>query len=148
VIDCDLRRPVIHEIFGLHSIGGLVDVVVGQRDLQEACQEPLPGLNLQVLTVGALPPNPAEFVASRRFAEFLDAARQEFDHILLDSSPMGQFSDPTVIATQADGVLLTLDAHKTRKGSVQRAMRSLTTVGANVLGTVMNNMKSSKDVYY
>jgi capsular exopolysaccharide synthesis family protein len=149
VIDCDLRRPVMHQIFGLHNTSvGLVNVVVGERTLQEACQEPLPDLGLKVLTVGALPPNPAEFLASRRFAEVLATARETFDYVVLDSSPMGQVSDPTAIAVQADGVLLTLDASKTRKGSVQRAMRGLNAVGANVLGTVMNNAKGSTDVYY
>lgn len=149
VMDCDLRRPVMHEIFGLRNTSmGLVNVVIGECSLQEACQGPLPDLSLEVLTVGAVPPNPAEFLASRRFAEVLATARETFDHVVLDSSPMGQVSDPTAIAVQADGVLLTLDASKTRKGSVQRAVRGLNAVGANVLGTVMNNAKGSTDVYY
>jgi Mrp family chromosome partitioning ATPase len=57
-------------------------------------------------------------------------------------------SDPLILATQGDGVLLTLDARKTRRGDVRRAMRGLTTVGANVLGTVMNRVIVSKNDYY
>jgi capsular exopolysaccharide synthesis family protein len=109
---------------------------------------PLPDLELKVLTAGALPPNPAELLDSRRFAELLASVRAEFDYVLVDSSPTGMVSDPLILATQGDGVLLTLDARKTRRGDVRRAMRGLTTVGANVLGTVMNRVIVSKNDYY
>jgi capsular exopolysaccharide synthesis family protein len=149
IMDCDLRRPTMHEIFGLSTnAGGLVDAVMGDLSLQEAQQEPLEDLDLKVLTVGDLPPNPAEFVNSRRFSEFLAAIQTEFDYVLVDSSPTGLVADPLVLATQVDGVLLTLDARKTRRGDVRRAMRGLTTVGAQVLGTVMNNVIGSRNGYY
>jgi Mrp family chromosome partitioning ATPase len=57
-------------------------------------------------------------------------------------------SDPTILATQADGVLLVLDVQNTRKGAVRRSVRSLEAVGANILGTVMNNVKTSRAHYY
>lgn len=149
IMDCDLRRPTMHEIFGLStSAGGLVDAVMGDLSLQEAYQEPLEDSDLKVLTVGDLPPNPAEFVNSRRFSEFLATIQAEFDYVLVDSSPTGLVADPLILATQVDGVLLTLDARKTRRGDVRRAMRGLTTVGAKVLGTVMNNVMGSRNGYY
>jgi len=148
LIDCDLRRPTMHEIFGLRSARGLVNVVVAEENFEEACQKPLANLDLEVLTAGALPPNPAEFVNSRRLSEFFATVREKFDHVLVDTSPLGEVSDPIILATQGDGVLLTLDARKTRKIKVQRAVRSLTAVGANVLGTVMNNTTTGKVGYY
>jgi capsular exopolysaccharide synthesis family protein len=148
IVDCDLRRPMMHEIFGLQSAGGLVDAVMGMLRPQEAYQEPLEDLDLKVLTVGNLPPNPAEFVNYRRFSEFLASIQKEFDYVLLDSSPTGMVADPLILAAQVDGVLLTLDARKTRRGDVRRAMRSLTTVGAQVLGTVMNKVIGSRNGYY
>lgn len=148
IVDCDLRRPIMHEIFGLDSAGGLVGAVMGELSLQDVCQEPLEGSDLKVLTVGDLPPNPAEFVNSRRFSEFLATIQKEFDYVLVDSSPTGLVADPLILATQVDGVLLTLDARKTRRGDVRRAMRALTTVGAHVLGTVMNNVIESRNDYY
>ena len=147
IIDCDFRRPVMHEIFGLQGPGGVAEVLAGEHDFQGSCQEPLPDLKLKVLTVGALPPNPAEFVASRSLSQLLRTAKDQFDHVLIDSPPMGQVSDPIVLATQVDGVLMILDAHKTRKVSLQRAVHNLNSVGARVLGTVMNNVDSA-DVYY
>lgn len=146
VVDCDLRRPVMHKIFGLRNFEGVVDVLTGQRGMREVCQTPMEKLN--VVTVGPLPPNPAELLSSRRFAEFLGQARDTFDYVLLDAPPVGPVSDPAIIATRADGVLLVLDAQAARKGNVRRAMRGLETVGARVLGTVINNVRPSKTGYY
>jgi capsular exopolysaccharide synthesis family protein len=148
IVDCDLRRPMMREIFGLPGSDGLVNVLVGEQALQDVYQEPLPDVELKVLTAGILPPNPAELLDSRRFSELLATVRAEFDYVLVDSSPAGMVSDPIILATKVDGVLLTLDARKTRRGDVRRAMRGLTTVGADVLGTVMNRVIASKSDYY
>lgn len=146
IIDCDLRKPVVHRVFGMRNIRGVVDVLVGQRRVEEVWQEPL--LGLKVLPVGPLPPNPAEMLSSRRFAQFLASVREQFDYVLIDAPPIGLVTDPAVLATQGDGVLLVLDAQKTRKGALRESMRSLEAVGANVLGTVMNNIKRSRGGYY
>jgi capsular exopolysaccharide synthesis family protein len=146
IIDCDFRRAAIHKIFGLHNMRGVVNVLAAECALEEVYQEPMPGL--KVLTVGALPPNPAELLLSQRLSELLLAVRGSFDYVLLDSSPIKLCADPTALAARGDGVLLTFDAQKTRKGDMRQAMRALTTVGANVLGTVMNNVKGSDEVYY
>ncbi len=146
IVDCDMRKPATHKIFGLRNLQGLVNVLAGEHDLHEVCQEALPGL--KAITTGPIPPNPAELLSSRRFTELLTQAREEFDYVLLDVPPVGVVSDPTIAATQADGVLFVIDAQNTRKGSVRQAMHSLEGVGANVLGTVINNFKKGKDQYY
>src|SRR5215218_2033788 len=142
IVDCDMRKPTIHKIFGLRNLGGLVNVLAGEHGLHEVCQEALPGL--KAITTGPIPPNPAELLSSRRFSELLNQAREEFDFVLLDAPPVGIVSDPTIAATQAEGVLLVIDSQSTRKGSVRQAMHSLEGVGANVIGTVMNNIKASR----
>lgn len=146
LIDCDFRRPAIHQVFGLHNNRGLVNVLAGECQLQEVYHEPMPGL--KVATVGALPPNPAELLLSERFSRLLHSVRDRFDYVLLDSSPIKLVSDPTILATQSDGVLLTFDAQTTHKRDVKRAVRTLGAVRANVLGTVMNNTKGSEETYY
>jgi receptor protein-tyrosine kinase len=148
IIDCDLRRPAVHKVFGLRNIAGIVDILADERSLSESWQEPLPDLSLKVVTAGPLPPNPAELLSSRRLSQFLAEVRSEFDYVLIDSPPARLVSDPIILATQGDGVLLTLDAQTTRKVDVRRTVRSLTTVGANVLGTVMTNVKGTKQAYY
>ena len=147
IVDCDFRKPVIHKIFGLRNLQGLADVLVSERSLQgvwhESGQE-----GLKVLPVGSIPPNPAELLGSKRFAEFLNQMRQEFDHVLVDAPPVGVVSDAAILASEAEGVLLILDAQHTRKGAFRQAIRNLEAVGADMLGVVMNNVKSSKDGCY
>ena len=145
--DCDFRNPVMHKIFGLRNLYGVVNVLAGEHDLPEVWQEPLPGL--RIVTAGMSPLNPAELLGSRHFAEFLGQLRQEFDYILLDTPPVGIFSDPLAIAPRTDGVLLVIDAQKTRKGTFWQSVRSLRAVRANLLGTIMNKAKvSGGDNYY
>jgi receptor protein-tyrosine kinase len=146
IVDCDLRKPVMHRVFGFRNLGGIVDVWVGERKLQEVWKEPVEGL--KVVPVGRIPPNPTELLGTKRFSKLLASFREEFDYVLVDASPVGPVSDPAILATLGDGVLLVSDAQNTRKGSVRQAMRSLEAVGAKVLGTVMNNVDTSMVGYY
>ncbi len=140
ILDCDLRKPTQHKIFKTRGILGLVDVLVGERAPQEVWHEPIPGLKL--IPAGAPPPNPAEILTSRRLAQFLDQVREEFDYVLVDTPPVGYASESAALAANGDGVLLVLDSQHTRKGSLRQALRRLGSVGANVLGTVMNKYEA------
>jgi receptor protein-tyrosine kinase len=149
VVDCDLRKPVLHKIFGLKNLWGIVNVLVGERGLEEVLQQPAARLEgLKVVTSGPPPPDPAALLSSRRFSNFLEEARRDFDYVLVDAPPTELVSDPATIAAQADGVLLVFDAQNTRKGAVRQSVRNLESVGANVLGTVMNNVQASRRGYY
>lgn len=146
IIDGDLRKPAMHRVFGVRNFAGVVNVLAGEHDLREVWHEPLTGL--KVVTAGPVPPNPADLLGSRRFAQLVGQVREEFDYVLIDTPPIELVSDPAILATQTDGVLLVVDAQKTRKGAVRQAMRNLEAVGAKVLGTVMNNVKDSRGGYY
>jgi capsular exopolysaccharide synthesis family protein len=123
-----------------------MNVLVGERELQEVWAEPVNGL--KVLGSGPIPPNPTEVLGSQRFSEFLAGVREKFDYVLIDAPPVGPVSDPAILATQSDGVLLVVDAQTTRKESVRQAVRSLRDVDANILGTVMNNVKGTNGGFY
>lgn len=146
LIDCDFRRPVVHKIFGLRNFQGVVNCLAGERSPRDVWQETVPGL--KVLTVGPIPPNPAELLGSRRFAEFLNQMRGEFDHVLIDAPPVGLVSDPAILSTLSDGVLLVLDSRDIRKRSLLQSVRSLEAVGADILGTVINSAKTPRGTYY
>ena len=145
LVDCDLRRPTMHQTFGLRNFRGVVDILVDKRNPQEIWYEFMAGL--KIITAGPLPPNPAEILGSRRFTEFLEKMRGEFDYILVDAPPVEAVADPVILAAQADGVLLVLNAQKTRKGTLRQSMRSLQAVGTRVIGTVMNDVTASKGGY-
>ena len=146
VIDGDLRDPSLHRFFDVPNVSGVVDVLAGEHELLEACKEPIPGLH--VMSAGPIPPNPAELLSSARFSELVGQARRLFDYVLIDSPPTGLVSDPMIIATRTDGVLLLLDSEGTSKRSLRKAVRDLETVGANVLGTVMNKARKTEAVFY
>jgi capsular exopolysaccharide synthesis family protein len=146
LIDGDLREPSLHGTFGVPNVSGVVDVLFGEEDFAEVCNEPLPGL--KILSAGPIPPNPAELLSSDRFAELVGHARHLFDYVLIDSPPTEAVSDPMIIATQADAVLLVLDAEGTSKASLRKAVRNLEAVGANVLGTVLNKAPKAETAGY
>ena len=146
VIDGDLHEPSLHKIFGVPNVNGMVNVLSGEYDLSEMCTELFPGL--KVLSTGPIPPNPAELLISGRLAPLIGQARQLFDYVLIDSPPTELVSDPMIIATQADAVILVLNSEETGKGSLRMAMRDLEAVGANVLATVMNKAPKAKPGRY
>lgn len=142
VVDCDLRRPLMHKLFGLRNLYGLTDVLAGRSRLQDVWQEPLPGLG--VLTAGAPTPGAVDLLESSKFDDLLGLMRQEFDIVLIDAPSLETVSDAAILATKGDGVLLLLDARDTRKAPVRRAVHELKTVGANVLGTVLCDADSGR----
>lgn len=146
LLDCDLRKPVVHKTFGVRNLRGLVNVLVKEVELQEVWHEPLS--NLTVVPAGPPPLNPSELLSSKAFAELLAQARQRFDYVLMDAPPVAPVSDATVLATHADGVMLVFDAQRTRKVALRQTISRLQTVGGRVLGTVMNNVEPSKNGYY
>jgi capsular exopolysaccharide synthesis family protein len=145
IMDCDLRRPSMHKFFGLRNYRGVVDILAEEHDLRD-CEQPLPGL--KVVPSGPVPPYPTELLGSRRFAQLVDDARRQFDYVLIDSSPTEMFSDATILAAQGDGVMLVLDAQSTSKSSARQAVHGMQSVGANVLGTIMNNVTAPKSANY
>jgi capsular exopolysaccharide synthesis family protein len=145
ILDCDLRNPALHKRFGSKNIRGLVNILVDGQHPQEVWQEPIP--RLKMISAGPLPPNPMELLSSRRLTAFLEEMRQEFDYVLVDTPPVG-LSDSFVLAANGDGVLLIVHTQRTRKGALPQAVRDLQSVGANVLGTVMNSYGAPKDDYY
>ena len=145
VVDCDLRRPMLHGYFETRNMTGLVDILTMNREPQDVWHEPMPKLRL--ITAGPPPLNPSELLSSRSFAEFLRQARGRFDYVLVDTPPVTVVTDSAIVGALCDGVLLVLDAQGTRKSALRQAVRDLQGVGARVLGTVMNNVAASKGEY-
>lgn len=145
VVDCDLRKPMLHNYFETRNMTGLVDILTMERKLEDVWHEPM--LKLKLITAGPPPLNPAELLGSQRFAEFLKQVRQKFDYVLVDTPPVTVVTDSAIVGALGDGVLLVVDAQGTRKNSLRQAMRELDSVGARVLGTVLNNVASSNGEY-
>ena len=145
VVDCDLRKPMLHNYFEARNMTGLVDILTTGRKPQDVWHEPT--LNLKLISAGPPPLNPAELLSSQRFAKFLRQVRQQFDYVLIDTPPATIVTDSAVVGVLGDGVLLVVDAQGTRKNALRQAIRELKGVGVRVLGTVLNNVAASKGEY-
>jgi succinoglycan biosynthesis transport protein ExoP len=151
IVDTDMRRPRQHKAFGVSNELGVSSLVVGEGTLDDALKSTeVPGLF--VLPCGPVPPNPAELLHTRAFADLLASLDGKFDRVILDSPPVGAVADAVVLATQADGVVVVLKAGQTHRDMAQRTVRALRDVKANLYGAVLNdvNLERSKygDYYY
>jgi non-specific protein-tyrosine kinase len=149
LVDADLHRPRLHRLFSLRNNTGLTTALISDTtgnldDILQATS--VPGLSL--LTSGPLPPNPAELLGSTRMRELIADLGTRADIVVLDSPPVTALSDAAVLATQTDGVLLVLDAGKTRREVAKRATEALGRVQARVIGALLNRMPGSGIGYY
>jgi len=148
LVDCDLRKPRLHRVLNLpNNVGltiALVDAEVAPVSLLQECEVP----GLRVLTSGPLPPNPAEILGTARMRELLAALAEQADILVVDSPPMLAVADAAILASQVDGVLLVVDAGKTRRGFAQQALLRLQQVQAPVVGVVLNRVPQRRSGYY
>ncbi len=148
LIDADCRRPRQHRLFNVTNVRGLVTVITDQATANEVIQ-PTPVANLSVLVCGPRPNNPAELLTSPRFGELMEELRPSYDFIIVDTPPMLAVSDPSVVASRVDGVLVTLRLSRNGRPAAERAKEMLASLGANILGVVVNGLgRKGKDGYY
>lgn len=148
LIDADLRRPRQHHVFNLPSgTEGLTETLV-EGAINGRMTQPMADFDLRLLLSGAIPPNPVEMLASQRMQQLLDDLAADNDAVLVDSPPILSMADAAVMAQAVDGVLLTVEANKTRRGAAQDAVMSLQQVGANVLGVVLTQVPARNSRYY
>jgi capsular exopolysaccharide synthesis family protein len=113
-------------------------MLIGSATADEAIRETqVPGLF--ILPAGPMPPNPAELLGSTRMHETLDTLSERFDLLVLDTPPLLAASDAAIVSRASDGALIVVRAGKTERGALQTSVQQLATVGARVLGTVLND---------
>jgi non-specific protein-tyrosine kinase len=150
MVDCDLRRPHLHQVFGLSNEVGLTTMMVDDEALENPPLQDTPIKDLRLLASGTLPPRPSDLLGSQRMEKVIERLRDEADILLLDAPPLMAVTDAVVLSTKVDGVLLVVSAGETRRENVQRAIERLTKVGANIVGSVLNNapLDSALHSYY
>ncbi|MFO1095496.1 MAG: polysaccharide biosynthesis tyrosine autokinase [Planctomycetaceae bacterium] len=145
LIDADLRRPNVHKLLGMENDVGVTSVVEGGLDFDDALQSgPLP--HLDVMTAGPRETNRAELLLSPRFAEMLNALRERYDYVIVDTPPVLAVSDPAAIGAMVDGVLLVLRINRQARLHAVRARETLDLVGARLIGVVVNALGDSTAV--
>jgi capsular exopolysaccharide synthesis family protein len=146
VVCCDLRRPRIHEFFGLSNATGFTSVLLGEIPLSASLQA-VPGQGrLALLASGPPPPNPSELLSSQRSADVLLALRSECDVVLVDSPPVLPVTDSIVLSRMVDATILVGTAGRTTRKEYQRAVELLRQVDAPLIGSVLNGVEQ-EDLY-
>lgn len=146
IIDCDLRRPNIHKIFGLPNINGLTNALIRENKL-EKCIKYTNVKDVFALVAGPIPPYPSEMIDSERMGEVITAVKSSFDMIIIDSPPVIPVTDALILANRVDGTIVVVSVGTTEKELFKRTIKELEKVGANILGTVANNVSTKGKRY-
>jgi len=147
LIDADLRKPTVHYTFDLENHIGLTNILTKQATLEKSVKTTRQE-NLWILTSGPIPPNPSELLGSRGMNALLEIAKNEYDLIILDSSPVLAVTDAQVLSNSTDGVVLVISSGITQKDSAKKAKELLESAKAKILGVVHNNKKEHDHLYY
>lgn len=148
IVDCDLRKPVQHHIFKLDNHKGFTNCLMMEATLGRVLQKAIPELgNLDVLTSGPIPPNPAEMLNSQRVREFWPMLLDQYDFVLVDAPPVLAVADASILASQMDGVIMVARYGVTRKEQVQQTREVFQKANAKLIGVVLNQAKMSGDDY-
>jgi succinoglycan biosynthesis transport protein ExoP len=153
VVDADMRKPSLHEIFDRPNVRGLADVLSNdERDAEDSLPVPLQETefdNVYLLSAGRPPADPATLLTSPRLPSLVESLRGRGDVILIDSPPVLGPPDATVLATLAEGTVLVVSAGLTKREVLQQAKdRLLGQQGVNLLGLTVNRVKLDGSYYY
>ncbi|MDA1188714.1 MAG: polysaccharide biosynthesis tyrosine autokinase [Chloroflexi bacterium] len=149
LVDSDLRKPSLHEIFGISEDKGLTNVLLGNSSIEEVLVETsVPGLS--VVVSGPIPPDSTRVLRTPRMAEVVKELEDRADFVIFDSPPVLAVADSIVLASLVDGVLFVVDAHKSRRESLVRAVQNVRQVNQMVVGAVLNRVapKSHNEHYH
>jgi capsular exopolysaccharide synthesis family protein len=146
LIDADLRRPSVADRLDLEGAAGLSTVLVGRAEFDDVVQH-WGEHGLDVLTSGALPPNPAQLLDSPRMVALLDMLGARYDVILIDTAPVLPVTDALLLSRCTQGTLVVADSRRVRRHQLAGALRQLATVQAPLLGVVLNRLAGGKQVY-
>lgn len=147
LVDGDMRKPRIHQLFALKRPPGLSDILVGEAPLESVIQT-TEVENLKVITAGTTSPSPSELLGSTAMQSFIQKAKDEFDMVIIDSPPVMSVTDPVELATMVDGVVFVIKGGSTPRPPIQRAIQQLYDVKARLLGAILNDVDFKKQGYY
>lgn len=148
LVDADLRKPTVHKTFRVRNNDGLTTLLTDRGAQIENMIYRTHVEGLYALTSGAIPPNPAELLASKRMDELMKEMEKEFDLIVYDMPPIIAVTDAQIMASKVDGTIFVLPKGQASKEEALKSKELLEMVNANVLGVVFNRVEKSSDSYY
>lgn len=133
LIDTDLRRPNLHNLLKLQNKTGVSDVIGQFGDFETAVHRNVISC-LDVLTSGAIPPNPSELLASSYFAQLIERVKEEYDYVLMDTPPLGVVADTLLLKDFVGGYVLVVREKVTSHGDIENALQSVKLADSSVIG--------------
>ena len=149
ILDCDLRKPRIHKFFELSNASGLTDILLRGDDYKQYVQD-INYKNISVITAGSIPKNPSELLSSEAMKKFISVVKEDYDYVMIDTAPVVPVTDAVIMSTYIDGVIIVCSSGNINIEMAKKARESLTRVGANILGVVLNRVPvdAKKYAYY
>jgi capsular exopolysaccharide synthesis family protein len=147
LIDADMRRPRMHDMFHQKQEPGLSNLMVGHA-APSACIRKSGVVGLWLLTSGRVPPNPAELLGSQRFKEFIRSLGEHFDSVIIDSPPALAVTDAAIAASAASGIVFVVGAEMTSRQAAKIAIQQLQNGRPRFVGAVLNRVELEKNAYY
>lgn len=148
LVDADLRKPTVHKTFRVRNNDGLTRLLTDRGAQIEDMVYRTHVEGLFILTSGAIPPNPAELLASKRMNELMKEMEGKFDLIVYDMPPIIAVTDAQIMASKVDGTIFVLPKGQASKEEVLKSKELLEMVNANILGAVFNRVEKASDSYY
>lgn len=147
LMDTDLRRPNVHNLLKLRNTAGLSEVIGQFVDFEQAVNHNVVPC-LDVLTSGAIPPNPSELVCSTSFESFMNMVRNQYDYIILDTPPIGVVTDTLLLKEYIAGYIMVVREKVTTHGDIEKAVQNIELVGAKILGFLKVGCSMNDRKYY
>ncbi len=146
IVDADLRKPRMHQVFRVSNRTGLVNQLTGAVEPEAVFTETgVP--NLWLIPSGPIPPNPSELLSSDRMREWLNAMRSRFDYVIVDTPPSLAVTDATIVGALSDGLVLTFRAGKVTRVDAKDCAERLRMAELRILGVVLNRHRSEAARY-
>lgn len=147
LVDADMRKPRLHEIFNIENKNGLSDFLCGRIEFVSSVKATdIEGLS--ITNGGTHPPNPSELLSSQKMKYFIQEAERKFDFLLFDSPPVGMLTDAMIFSSMVDGMIMVIESSKTSKRTLARIYKLINSAGVRVVGIVLNKISIHGDDYY
>lgn len=155
LMDCDLRKPILHKIFEVSNQIGLSDLLVNFDTFDidddkyfQKFKDVKSSNELYILTAGTKTPNPQELLSGEKFKKLIEKLKERFEFIVIDCPPILSVADAIPVSNISDGTIFVVSAKDTNKHDAKTAITQLTRNGAKMLGTVLTKVERENSNYY
>ena len=149
IVDCDMRKGRLHKVFNIENEEGFSDLLIDDMnvDIKKYIKK-TEFDNLFIITMGTVPPNPAELLSSARCKVIISMLKNKFDYIIFDGTPVNGLTDSIIMASLVDKVAIVSAVGDSNIDALKNCKQSLDNVDANIAGVIANKIQSNSNSYY